>query len=131
MYRCSDELQLVWYFVDVCGGRRFGVRYEAKKSGPVQLPPMAHCGRSNERKNKTERERIVLKRIALQVTQKMLEEKGIKCQGNRWTEQYTFEQTLGVIESLKEAIFHYGGNQSNLPLPMSKRRNVRMHASLC
>ena len=112
-----------------------------RKSGPAywySCKTMAHCGRSNERKNKTERERIVLKRMALQVIQKMLEEKGIECQGNRWTEQYTLEQTLAVIESLKEAILHYGGNPSNLPLPMSKRRNVRMarkkesmHASLC
>lgn len=107
-----------------------------RKSGPAywySCKTMAHCGtcRSNERKNKTERERIVLKRMALQVIQKMLEEKGIECQGNRWTEQYTLEQTLAVIESLKEAILHYGGNPSDLPLPMSKRRNVRMHASLC
>ena len=90
---------------------------------------MASSSRTNERKNKTERERIVVKRMALQVIQDILREKGVECGSKRWTEQFTLEQCLSMIESLKDSLVLHGGDVRDVTLPMAKntslRKNVR------
>lgn len=86
----------------------------------------SHCGsvRSNERKNKTERERIAKKQLALHMIRSIIKDKGVVVgePGTRWTEKYTLEQALELIKNLKASIREHGGNPNNVPLPMASRR---------
>ena len=71
----------------------------------------------------------MVKRTALALIQDILKDKGVECTSKRWTEQFTLEQCLSLIESLKDSIQEHGGDVRDVALPMAKssglRKNVR------
>ena len=95
---------------------------------PVQLhacmcSTMASCssGGSSEEKKKSERDRNATKKAMLQLIRNLLKEFDVV--GNRrWTEKYTLEQVIGLINALKASIRDHGGDPSLVPLPMASKR---------
>ena len=83
----------------------------------------------NEKKNKTERERSANKQFALQVIRRLIRENfGGEAGPPRWTEKYTLEKALELIEVLKASIREHGGNPNIIPPPMAnmRRQQVRI-----
>ena len=84
-----------------------------------------------EKKNKSERERSANKQFALQVIRRLIRENvGGEAGPPRWTEKYTLEKALELIEVLKASIREHGGNPNIISPPMANMRRQQVRITI-